>query len=538
MKKFLSGSIFYLLAGLIPLILYIKFTQYGFYNLEVVYLFSTVIGLSLAAYCLECVTGWYGRILVSTIFLTFCLSFLPDFKNPYVLAAVFFLILLLNIFQFKNFRTIVLVMASVFLVSLIIFPVKPQFTQVKIKQFNHKLKEQKHLPPVIHIMLDGFAGIEGIPKNIVHGNALRHQLQQFFTHNNFTLYTKAYSHYLRTYNSVSNLVNFSSKPQSHYYFNKDSDNLKQNRYFEMLGKMGYQIHVFEFSQMINYCEPNRYPVTYCYTYPAASLKIIKSLNIAPFDKYLFVLKSYLLWSEGYQMLKAAYEQYLLPVTRYFGISMPRVKWYQARTSAIWIPTVFNHLTKAVIAHPDGSFFYAHILGPHSPYVYNAHCKLIKNPMKWQINLYDNLPLNTDISRIKRYQLYENQLMCVTQQLQHFFTRLKKVGIYQKAIIIINGDHGSRITKVLPTINMKNKMNEQAFKDCFQTLFAVKMPHAKPQLIYKMIPIQNILAKTVTNITGKKIKFLNTAPYAYLVTLGFHGEMPKYFLKKSSSIHLK
>lgn len=530
LKKFWSiNSIFYIFLLLAPFIYYVKYTQYGFANLPIIYMLISLLLLAIIISLVDNILGWTGKILIGTFIVTICLSFLPPFKSTIAVLLCFFFVLILHIVLDKHFRSILLIMTTVFILSTLLLPIQSQLIYPHEKKYPSKISLNKNLPPVIHLMFDEFAGINGTPTNIGNGQALRQHLENFFTKNGFHVYANAYSHYLRTPNSISNLVNFTSNPISHYYFKKDSPFLIQNQYFKIMGETGYKIRVYQFDSMINYCEPKKYTIESCYEYPAASLHSIKDLNFSNFNKYLFVLKSYLLWSQSYEMLESAYEEYIQVAAQAIDINLPQWHWNQARTSTLWLPTIFHQLIHDIIQHPNGTLFYAHILAPHNPYIFNAQCQLIKNPMQWKININNTMPFNSTQSRIERYKLYEHQVRCITSQLNYFFKKLKKAGIYKHAIIIINGDHGSRITKILPVIQQRDQMTLQDFHDCFNTMFAVKMPNASPTVSQQLVPIQKLLANIVSKLTKADIHFTETKPYVYLMTKGFHGKMVPLYL---------
>ncbi len=526
--SFSNNFLFYILLFIAPFIYYIKYTVYGFFNAEVVLLLVSLIVVAFIITQFEKLFGWVGHILIATAAIVICLSFLPYFKTNTTVLLVFFIALVLNVFLENHIRTILSIMLVVFIFSTLVFPIKHQMSSYTEHHFPVKQPRNNDLPPVIHLMLDEHAGIDGIPTNIAQGKELQTELESVYNKNGFHIYGAAYSHYVQTFNSVSNLINFSNKPESHYYF-KHNSRLTQNTYFKLMAQKGYRIRVYQFNRLIDYCEPDQYPIESCFDYPAANLNSIKGLGFSTKDKFLFILKSYLLWSHVYAMFQTSYQYYLAPTLSYFGVDIPSWGWYQARTSAILIPVIFQQIAHDVKQHPYGTFFYAHILGPHNPYVYDANCQLIKNPRSWEINISADPVMNTAETRIERYTLYENQVRCVTKQVQMLLADLKQAGIYKKTIIIVNGDHGSRITENLPVEKLKKQFSLQSYRDCFNAFFAVKMPGIAASTSFETKSIQQLLAKVVNKITGSKISIKATNPYVYMLTPGYHGKMmPLYY----------
>lgn len=528
-QQFIINFLFYLLLMVAPFIYYIEYSAYGFFHMEVAMIFGLLVVTALALTLVEVWWAWFGRIFISTLVITIAFSFLPGFKTNIMVLIVYITALLLNLLLDKHIRSIFILMTLTFIVSIFLFPMPHQGTKYVEHHFEVKQPLNNSLPPVIHLMLDEHAGIEGIPVDIAEGKKLRLDLEKIYNANGFHVYGAAYSHYMQTFNSVSNLVNFSSSPISHYYFFNNSSKLKQNTYFKLMAEKGYRIRVYQFNSMIDYCQTHQYPIESCYDYPAANLNSILGLGISTKDRFLFMLKSYLLWSQAYVMLMLEYQTYIYQPLYEMGMNPPSWSWYQARTSALYVPEIFQQIAHDVKQHPKGTFFYAHILGPHNPFVYAANCQLIKNPMKWQISVgLDPIP-NTPETRRERYTLYENQVRCVTMQVQLLIDDLKQAGIYKQAIIIVNGDHGARITEHLPLETAKDQFTLQSYRDCFNAFFAVKMPGLSPVTSFKPITIQQILANVVGKIAGVSIPVEVAAPYAYLLPSSYQSTMSRIYL---------
>lgn len=520
--------LFYWLVIVAPFVYYMRYTAYGFFHLEVAMMFGLLTMITLLVVLLEKLTGWVGRIILATLVVTVCFSFFPDVKTTNMFYITLFTMLILNLFLDNHIRTIFIIMSAVFILTTMVLSIPHQVVNFSEKHYALRQPINNALPPVIHLMLDENAGIEGIPDNIAQGKELRTELEKFYTSNGFHVYAGAYSHYVRTFNSVSNLVNFTSEPESHYYFNGNS-NLTQNTYFKLMAEKGYRIRVYQFDSMINYCETHQYPIESCFDYPATNLNSILGLGIPSKDKFLFMLKSYLLWSQAYEMLIGTYQYEILPFFQKIGVNLPSWAWYQSRTSAVYIPLIFQKIARDVKQHSDGTLFYAHILGPHNPYVYDANCQLIKNPMKWQINISADPNPNTPATRAMRYALYENQVRCVTKQVQLLIDDLKQEGIYNKTIIIVNGDHGARITERVPLVDANKKLNLQSYHDCFDAFFAVKMPGVDPVTSFETVSLQQLLANVVSKITGTPVFVEATAPYVYLFKEEYHYKMKQLYL---------
>jgi arylsulfatase A-like enzyme len=78
------------------------------------------------------------------------------------------------------------------------------------------------------------------------------------------------------------------------------------------------------------------------------------------------------------------------------------------------------------------------------------------------------------------------------RLRGIFDAMRDAGIYQDALIVVHGDHGSRINLVEPTVNMIDRMADSDFLDAFSTLFAVKTPRIEPGYDRSVRSIQELV----------------------------------------------
>jgi hypothetical protein len=133
----------------------------------------------------------------------------------------------------------------------------------------------------------------------------------------------------------------------------------------------------------------------------------------------------------------------------------------------------------------GDFFLAHLLIPHFPYVYDAGCNLRTDPEVWlnkdalshRFSTWN--PPNTAVSRMERYRNYLAQIACTNRRLERLFDILKGSGQFERAIILIHGDHGSRITRSPMYAYAHDTLTPDDYRDSFSTLFALKAPGIEP-----------------------------------------------------------
>ena len=63
-----------------------------------------------------------------------------------------------------------------------------------------------------------------------------------------------------------------------------------------------------------------------------------------------------------------------------------------------------------------------------------------------------------------YREYFKQVQCVYLKLDELFKRMEDAGLFENSVIIIHGDHGSRIMKTEPTIENEQTLSKQDIVD--------------------------------------------------------------------------
>jgi hypothetical protein len=91
-------------------------------------------------------------------------------------------------------------------------------------------------------------------------------------------------------------------------------------------------------------------------------------------------------------------------------------------------------------------------------------------------------------------------------------------VYDRAKVIIHGDHGSRLYLTEPTIANKDQLLDTDYTDSFSTLFAVKAPEPEPRYDRRMVAIQDALAAVTANRSLDELAGRAETPYVFLRNL--------------------
>lgn len=139
------------------------------------------------------------------------------------------------------------------------------------------------------------------------------------------------------------------------------------------------------------------------------------------------------------------------------------------------PVVLNRIQTDILSATHNTLFFAHLLMPHYPYIYDARCR--PRPVADWKNRREFGPETEQAIHAaaeSRFYLYAQQTECLNTQLKNFFDTLKNAGLYDSTQIIFYGDHGTKILHAhLPTETLARTMTPADMHDSYATLFATK-----------------------------------------------------------------
>ena len=113
------------------------------------------------------------------------------------------------------------------------------------------------------------------------------------------------------------------------------------------------------------------------------------------------------------------------------------------------------------------------------------------------------------------------VLCL-KELDSFFSFLKRQGLYDKATIVVHGDHGTFAYKTLPTLRARDQLDSRDLKEMFSLLFAVKFPGGTFRLNDEVASLNVLMAQTISRISGKSASELGITvmsedePFVYLL----------------------
>jgi len=451
-----------------PFLSYVQYHRHGLQHPDV-----AVFALLLAVVALVLAAGAARWPLFNVVILAGLLTFLVDIqaKEPGLKRlGLLFLALALVLWLLRRHASYVVSAAMLTVVaSLVLFPERFDGT----RRGPGPLSGGGGHPLVVHVLMDEMIGVGGLPADLA-PPGFRERMQSFFVERGFRLFGHAYSQHVDTYYSVPQFLNLSNSEPEGLVAPGPSDGtfrLTRNEYFERFARLGYAIKVHEPDYL--YLCPEDLPAS-CRTYASRSLNLLDSLDMPLTAKLSVVAGTFLGQSETYTRFKTRYRK----TRRRLAGVLPLPAWSWDRG----LPTTASSLEMFEAASEDlakaraGTLVFVHVLLPHFPYVYDGNCT--PRPVGEWLERWDSEAspgtANTPQGRAARYAAYLQQMACGERQIDRLLDSIP-AALRRDAIVIVQGDHGSRIALVDPSARSREAMVPSDFADSYSTTFAVRSP---------------------------------------------------------------
>ena len=488
LRPFLLDLAALTLIVLAPFVVLLSFHGYSYFTPEVLLILALAV---VAAALLATLNGFTGRLVRAVVFAALLALFidmhasLPPWSS--LVITLIFLALVAGfaalLWLLHEHATAILCVIFVTLIALTLIRGNSGAHQIATERTASAASGDAGPPLLIHLLLDEHIGVAGLPPEIAGTRDLRPELIDFYTSRGFRLFGGAYSQYAQTYNSIANLLNFASRQVSHPYLRHGSEeaewDLKQAAYFQLLQQRGYRLHVYQSSYM-DLCHADGVQVQECTTYPVASLQMLQDLALPMSEKARAIANALVTQSRILLVANKVYERVVRATFLRAGWEVPAWRWQPPSFGPLRVPAVFERLSDDILRHPRGHAFFAHLILPHYPYVFDRSCTLRSRTSEWLTNHIastDPLVYNTADSRAQRYERYVEQVRCVMSLVDGLVAQLDSRGLLDDATIIVHGDHGSRIPLHFPSgLTLEGGvLTDSDYSDTFSTLYAIRRP---------------------------------------------------------------
>jgi hypothetical protein len=325
-------------------------------------------------------------------------------------------------------------------------------------------------PPIVHLILDEHVGIEGVADD-----ALQEELRRFYATRGFTLFDRAYSRHFHTINAIPDMLNFGRPGESSA--SMEHVRVGKTRYFSGLASEGYGLHITE-PEFADYCSDIRFAT--CTRYYSPSLGFVDATPLDTLDRALLIGVKLASLSASAVGLGNVYDAF---VAAPYGL--PGAQFVnRSKSSSIGAMAAFDTFADSLRQVAPGNAYFAHLLFPHYPYVTDEECRILPQE-RW-----DHRRSRSPQSR--REEAYHRQLRCTMRKVDKLLTALASAPAGRSAVVVIHGDHGSRISSRDPLAADIGKFTDRDLVAGFSTLFAVRLPSRDGRVVAAPAPAPALL----------------------------------------------
>ena len=322
-------------------------------------------------------------------------------------------------------------------------------------------------PAILHLILDEHIGIEGFPKTKL-GAETREAIKGFYLSRGFRLSGRAYSEHFDSVNAIPHILNFGAlqaPPRGHH---DKGTAIPSSAYFGELSKRSYRVNVYQ-SEYIDFCADPR--VASCTGYLSQDIRPLIDSPLSATDRAGLVAVQFAFLSKTLKALSGSYSD-LAKRLRKEGRDVPDFGLpLGGRTSMINGTAIADRLARGLRHARPGEAYFAHILFPHSPYATTPDCGL-KDVDRWTLRT-SGAPIEA------REAAYYDQLRCAMNKVDAALRALEASPAGRNHIVIVHGDHGSRITRHDPALASMGRFTDSDLVSSYSTLFAVRAPALAP-----------------------------------------------------------
>lgn len=507
-----------ILVVLLPLLVFLKHHDYPLATPEI----GILLGLSCLAgifWGILMILGGPATRLVVTVFLA---VMVVDIQTTWITTLG--LRLVLNVLFFgtlfwflrRRLSPVVLVVAGAMVLGTLVSPGREQVRPRGAAW--DQAEVDADLPFVLHLVLDEHIGIEGIPRQFDPDRQVADLVRNSYVDRGFRVFGRAYSSYYVTLMSMPNLMNFSSSTDPEAFLSPAGNkrwSLDQNAWFDYLSDMDYWIHVIQ-PEYLTYDQgmtsPEIHGVSSSVTFAAESISALAPVNMPAPAKARFILGSYMRLSYFLGLMRNGYGQ-----LRRSGLGqdlgLPPWDLSGKNLSTLSSMNAVQIMKRDLEFAGPGRAFFVHLLLPHFPYAFERDCRIREVEDAW-LNVRNEAlaPRRNDpASRALRYPQYLDQLVCTHHTVQGILDDLSQRPWWDEAIVVIHGDHGSRLDLVPPFVSFQKEFTAAGLIDGFSTLFVLKKPGVPAGYDRRQLPVGHLFKRLVKEGTDLGDQDLESRP---------------------------
>jgi hypothetical protein len=296
--------------------------------------------------------------------------------------------------------------------------------------------------PFIHIILDEMGTLALMPSGPFYDD-LKARMIADYHKRGFDLFYDTRSIAGATIRSLGNVYAYSDGARNYSAEVRDgfSFAVDKNRELDLLTNAGYSTSVLQ-SSYLETCQPDTGRcMTYARTGDGSAVFANEGDTITKFGYALHGVDD-VLSSTGSVRASVYYQ---LATRTLFGV-LPR-SWRTDLALAPLMIRLLGESTPSLARIEPGQSIILHFLLPHFPYVLDAHCRL-RPPEIARAPHWATVRMGRDFDRAATEFAYWQQAACTHDRLMAMIDAVLASPVGRNAVILVHGDHGSRILKKL------------------------------------------------------------------------------------------
>lgn len=316
------------------------------------------------------------------------------------------------------------------------------------------------LPPIVHLMLDSYMGLDGMNAPGTHFGTLRAEQERFYLEQGFQLYPQAYSRHGKTVNSLPEMFSYGQGERASQPRNVQFTTAPELPYFVDLDREGYRTSASTPS-FVDLCVNQ--PLTLCRNYNRSDLSSLTDSSLSAIDRARIIGLTLI------ELSKVSAIPALLTYNQFGRLAGTERRRLFNRTKLYSLTgfAQFDAFTADLATLKAGEARFIHLLVPHDPFIMDDTCSLLPEP-QW-------IDEHGPASFAARDAAYARQLRCLTNgAIARMLTALDNTEAGRSAIVIIHGDHGSRTIDAVPTSDGPDP-DERAMTLTHSAFFAMRVP---------------------------------------------------------------
>jgi Sulfatase len=471
---------------LLPFVRFLLHGQYGFLRVEALVPLALGVLICAAAAVVLRSSALFGLVITGSIVL---LSAYPvhSYLEPYISLQYRWVLIGLSavlLMAYVLMKEVFLQLAAIFALGMFCVAIgqrlanRTQAEPVAAAPLPQNAARPAH---AVYLIFDEFLGLAGFPRDIPECAETAGQIQSMLLRHGFDVYPNAYSNYADTADSIPSIVNFALEPPSGFLRRM---RLRSEGLFSSFESRGYKVAIYQ-SDFIDFQAPGLDSSNIAATYAANTIGKIEDLPIAWDKKARHIVASYVQADEFfYGRLKRSSPSSWLVQDRRIG---------PLAVTGVWP----DRLARDIRGASQKTLFFAHLLTPHYPYVFDRDGNL-RAYEDWGAGF--SLKTSDPAIHRKLYQRYCEQAGHLSHQIDGFLQSLETSPSYESTWIVLHGDHGSRLD-----LTTRDPAELRSVLDHFSTLLAVKPASASSgRMLPRKASVLRILAEMIAPQAAAKL----------------------------------